>query len=97
MMKRLFEDVLILVSGAALWSLFSGCGTITPVPTPTGYSCETYCAHAVSMGCDFAQDTGGGAGCVAVCENVQAKLVKWDLECRSTAETCSRINACERP
>lgn len=73
-----------------------GCGTTpTPVPTPS-YDCGTYCAHATSMGCDFAQDTAAGAGCVAVCENVQAKLARWDLECRSTASTCSAINACER-
>jgi hypothetical protein len=74
----------------------ASCGTVPPVPTPTSYSCETYCAHAVSMGCDFAQDTRSGAGCVAVCQNVQDHLVKWNLECRSTASTCPAINACER-
>ena len=77
-------------------SCSGACGTVPPVPTPAAYSCETYCAHAVDMGCDFAQTTSGGAGCVAVCQNVQDKLVKWDLECRSTASTCERINACER-
>jgi hypothetical protein len=77
-------------------SCAGACGTVPPVPTPTEYTCETYCAHATKMECDFAQDTGGGAGCVAVCQNVQDKLVKWDLQCRSTAETCERINTCER-
>lgn len=82
----------------ALLVCLVGCATVppAPTPTPTSYTCETYCAHAVSMGCDFAQDTAAGAGCVAVCQNVQDKLVKWDLACRSTAETCSRINSCER-
>lgn len=73
-----------------------GCATVTPTPTPTSYSCETYCARAVKLECDFAQNTDGGAGCVAVCQNVQDKLVKWNLECRSTASTCEMINACER-
>lgn len=74
----------------------ASCGTVPPVPTPTAYSCETYCERAVKMGCDFAQDTRAGAGCVAVCENVQAKLARWDLACRSTQSTCQAINACER-
>jgi hypothetical protein len=76
--------------------LACGCATVGPTPTPGPYTCETYCAHAVGMGCDFAQDTRAGAGCVAVCQNVQDKLVKWDLQCRSTESTCDRINACER-
>lgn len=76
--------------------LACSCATVTPTPTPGPYTCQTYCARAVEMGCDFAQDTPGGAGCLAVCQNVQSKLIKWDLQCRSTAETCERINACER-
>jgi len=76
--------------------LLCGCATVSPSPTPGEYTCETYCIHATSMNCDFSLDTGGGAGCVAVCENVQATLMKWDLQCRSTAPTCEAINACER-
>lgn len=76
--------------------LLSSCATVTPTPTPASYTCETYCAHAVSMGCDFAQASPGGSGCVAVCQNVQDKLVRWNLECRSTANSCQMINACER-
>lgn len=33
-MKRLLQDLLILVSGAALFTLFSGCATPTPTPDP---------------------------------------------------------------
>ena len=92
-MKTLLDFAVVAAFSALL---FSGCATPSPIPTPTAYTCQTYCDHAVSMGCDFAQPTPAGAGCVAVCQNVQDKLVRWDLVCRSTAPTCSAINACER-
>ena len=41
-------------------SCSGACSTVTPTPTPAIYSCETYCAHAVDMGCDFAQPTPAG-------------------------------------
>lgn len=75
-----------------------GCAGVTPAPTPGPgeYTCETYCAHAKQMGCTFSQDApGDGATCTTVCEDATA-VVRWDLQCRSTAETCDRINACER-
>jgi hypothetical protein len=94
-MKTLLNFAVVAVFPAMI---LSACATPTPVPTPTPtiYTCQTYCDHAVGMGCDFAQATPAGAGCVAVCQNVQDRLATWDLACRSTAETCERINACER-
>jgi len=74
------------------------CGTFPPVPVtpPTSYSCETYCDHALRMECSFAQPApGNGATCVQVCRDATS-VVRWDLACRSTAETCDRIDACER-
>jgi len=93
-MKTLL-DFAVMAAFSAL--LFVGCVTPSPIPTPTVYDCGTYCAHAIPMGCDFAQPTPGKkATCVEVCQNVQDKLVRWNLECRSTAPTCSAIDSCER-
>jgi hypothetical protein len=74
------------------------CGTTppTPDPTPSGYTCDTYCDNALRLGCSFAQPApGGDATCADVCRSATT-VVRWDLACRSKAETCEQVNACER-
>jgi hypothetical protein len=74
------------------------CGTVppTPTPTPASYSCDTYCANALRLGCPFAQPApGNGASCADVCRSATS-VVRWDLACRSTSRTCDLVNACER-
>jgi hypothetical protein len=38
---------------------------------------------------------GSDASCADVCRSAQS-VVRWNLACRSTAETCELVNACER-
>jgi hypothetical protein len=80
----------VTVSGA--------CGTVPPAPTPApvAYTCDTYCANALRLGCSFAQPApGDGATCADVCRTATG-VVRWDLACRSTSPTCDAINSCER-
>jgi hypothetical protein len=74
------------------------CGTSppTPDPTPASYTCDTYCANALRLECPFAQPApGNGATCADVCRSATS-VVRWDLACRSTSQTCDLVNACER-
>jgi hypothetical protein len=48
------------------------------------------------MECPSAQPApGDGATCEQVCRDATS-VVRWDLECRSTAPTCGKIDECER-
>jgi hypothetical protein len=94
--KNIISILLWLSVASATFS--SSCGTFppTPSPTPSNYSCDTYCANALGLGCSFAQPApGSDATCADVCRSAQS-VVRWDLECRSTARTCDQVNECER-
>lgn len=69
-------------------SLACGCATTSP------YTCQTYCDHAASLSCDFAAPTPRGDRCVDWCSNAQI-LRPWNLQCKSTADTCEEISRCE--
>lgn len=79
--------------------LISGCPKpvpVPPVPPIDGATCDTACDRLRELGCEAAQPTPAGESCEAVCENVQASgIVKFDLDCRSTAPSCDAIDACE--
>jgi hypothetical protein len=72
-------------------------GCVTPalvIPT-TGATCATACDRARALQCEYAADFEGMT-CEAVCENTQAsKVLRFDLECRSTAATCEAAEKCE--
>jgi hypothetical protein len=85
---------------AGMFFLGEGCPHPAPPPvppTPVIASCATVCAHETDLGCPAARSTPNGATCEDVCRNVQTSgIITWDLACRSTAPTCSAIDACER-
>jgi hypothetical protein len=84
---------------AAVPATCSGaCGTLPPAPVtpPAAYSCATFCANALRLECSFAQPApGNNATCEDVCRSATS-VVRWDLTCRSTSQTCELIDACER-
>ena len=72
-------------------------GPIPPEPRPSGASCTTMCDNMRELHCEAAKPTAGGASCEDVCENVQSSgIISWNLECRSSANTCEDVDNCER-
>jgi len=84
---RLFIAIIAFVAAS--------CATVQPQPTQPG-TCETYCAHAIDLGCSFARPTPAGVPCVVVCQNAQG-IDPWGLACMSTAPTCEEIDKCPVP
>jgi hypothetical protein len=95
-MKSLKSSCLwILWIATLLVGALGACVTIAPAPTPS-YTCDTYCDNALRLGCSFAQPApGNDATCADVCRSATS-VVRWDLGCRSTSQTCEQIDACER-
>jgi hypothetical protein len=91
-------------AGAALAALVALTVSCVPVPEPKDpqdvvtrpATCAGYCDHLRAMACAGGADTEGGAPCEAVCENAIEAGVRWDLQCRATAPSCSAVEACER-
>lgn len=68
---------------------------VTPVGLDGPATCATVCANGVAHGCAFAQPTPLGASCVDVClHNQDVGIAPWDLDCRTAAPSCARIDAC---
>jgi hypothetical protein len=66
-----------------------------PLP-PSGATCDTACAHATEMHCDWSQPTPNGATCTDVCKASQDFGDRWDLACRTAAASCGMAEACEQ-
>jgi len=94
-MKRFLAIVALMFVATA-----SNCGTSPqPVPTPTPdaaphVSCVTVCQRGLEMGCKWADPTPNGAECYDVCANVMTFGLKWDLTCRTNAQSCADADKC---
>lgn len=68
------------------------------VDPPAGEAdCGAACARASALGCEAAEPTPEGASCEQVCREVQdSGIVRWDLECRASAQSCEETDRCER-
>jgi len=91
--------VILLALVFAIVVALAGCGTVKPphpepVVDPTGATCASACARLEELGCSGG---GGGARCLAACENVQASGVfSYDVGCLSRAADCAAADACYR-
>lgn len=65
-----------------------------PSPAPGTATCDTWCLHAVALGCVAAQSTPGGASCIDVCKNFDGPLAL-NVACRTNAATCDAADECE--
>lgn len=85
--SRLLGCVLLV---AGCWRPHAPEAPDTPV-----FTCEDACGRARELGCSWGAPTDEGATCEAVCANMQQGILEWDLACRTTADSCEAVEACE--
>lgn len=76
---------------AALLALLlaPGCWAPAPAGPREAEPCERACANLAALGCEEAEPTTDGTGCVEVCKNVERQgIVSLEPECVSEAESC---------
>jgi hypothetical protein len=81
-MMRLLIPILFLVA----------CGPPSPSPAPaptSAPSCVAVCNRMAAMSCP-----GTVTACLQACSN---KAFPWNVECRSSAPSCAKVDACEQP
>jgi len=91
------RKTLMLASGATLCAFcLLACTPLPPAPHPPSEpSCGQVCAHWRQLGCEEARNTAGGATCEDVCHMVtRSRVVRWDLACMATVDSCDAIDGC---
>lgn len=59
-------------------------------------TCASYCEHSRDLHCPASETTPGGVRCEDLCTDLQQTEIVWNLGCRTVAESCALIDACER-
>ena len=88
-MRRLLLSLLFCCSCA-------GC-PVNPTPSQDAaqhVSCVTVCQRGEVLGCKWAAPTPLGTPCADVCANAEAFGLRWDLACRTNAQTCAAVDSC---
>ena len=94
---RLLTLILVFFLASCTFPPSPGPEPEPPNPPVEPATCEGFCEHGETLGCEWTKPSPEGTTCVEVCESVQnSGIVTWDLECRVAAKSCEEVDQCER-